>query len=153
MFRTHAMWLYTESTELPRSFTPRFSKSGASRANSTNSVVHTGVKSAGCEKRRTHFPLPYSDSFSMPCVVLASKSGAGPFSSIRLAASGTVAGNCDWDAAVALVVLLSRRERHVEPCGARRQVRVFRGEPRITRPPSPRSGGWRVPASAPAHRG
>src|ERR1700754_349772 len=42
-----------------------------------NSVVHTGVKSAGWENSTTHLPLEVmSLSFNMPCVVLASKSGA-----------------------------------------------------------------------------
>jgi hypothetical protein len=41
-----------------------------------NSVEQTGVKSAGCENSTTHPPLK-SESFNMPCVDFASKSGAG----------------------------------------------------------------------------
>ncbi len=40
-----------------------------------NSVVHTGVKSPGCEKRTTHLPLRL-ESLIGPKVVLAVKSGA-----------------------------------------------------------------------------
>jgi hypothetical protein len=43
-----------------------------------NSVVHTGVKSAGCENSNTHLPLEVKSlSLIMPCVDLASKFGAG----------------------------------------------------------------------------
>lgn len=35
------------------SLTPRLENSGCSLANAPSSVVHTGVKSAGCEKRTT----------------------------------------------------------------------------------------------------
>src|SRR3954470_22340321 len=64
--------------ETPMSCTLRRSKSGNRRENSTNSVVHTGVKSAGCENSSTHFPFAVTSlSRSIPCVVLASKSGAG----------------------------------------------------------------------------
>ena len=38
------------STETPISFALRLSKSPLRFANSPSSVVHTGVKSAGCEK-------------------------------------------------------------------------------------------------------
>src|SRR5437763_11740226 len=48
-----------------------------------NSVVHTGVKSAGCEKRITHLPGAKVESWISPCVLLALKSGAGPLSSTR----------------------------------------------------------------------
>ena len=50
---------------------------GCRLENSTNSVVHTGVKSAGCENSVTHLRFEVkSVSFNIPCVVLASKSGA-----------------------------------------------------------------------------
>ena len=45
-------------------------------ANSMNSVVQTGVKSAGCENRISQLPLK-SSSRSVPCVVSAWKGGAG----------------------------------------------------------------------------
>src|SRR2546421_13122707 len=76
MFLIQAMCAGTESTERPMSCAPRLRNSSARRANSTNSVVQTGVKSAGCEKSTTHLPLK-SESFNCPCVDLASKSGAG----------------------------------------------------------------------------
>src|SRR2546423_4774785 len=75
MFLIQAMCAGTESTERPMSCAPRSRNSSARRANSTNSVVQTGVKSAGCEKSTTHLPLK-SESFNCPCVDLASKSGA-----------------------------------------------------------------------------
>ena len=54
----------------------RLANSSARRANSDSSVVQTGVKSAGCEKRMTHFPSCQSENLIDPCVVTAVKSGA-----------------------------------------------------------------------------
>jgi hypothetical protein len=48
---THFLWSLRPFAEMPISFTPRWAKSGARRATSPSSVVHTGVKSAGWEKR------------------------------------------------------------------------------------------------------
>src|SRR4051812_11406146 len=76
MFLIQAMCAVTESTERPTSCALRLLKSSERRANSTNSVEQTGVKSAGCEKSTTHLPLK-SESLSIPFVDLASKSGAG----------------------------------------------------------------------------
>src|SRR6201985_1582448 len=92
MLRVQAMWLYTLSIELP--ITATFFERRASwwRANSRNSVVHTGVKSAGCEKRITHLSFCQVDRRTGPCVVLASKSGAGPLSSMRGISVGVGAG-------------------------------------------------------------
>ena len=45
------------SAESPTMRTPRFSNSGESRAMLPNSVVHTGVKSLGCENS-THQDVP-----------------------------------------------------------------------------------------------
>lgn len=92
-----ARWDGIEPTDSPRSWVLRFSNSGASSENATNSVVQTGVKSAGWLKKSTHLPaLVRSDSRIGPCVVTASKSGAGSFSRGRLgvvaAVSGTVIG-------------------------------------------------------------
>jgi hypothetical protein len=72
------MWAKTESIESPMSTVFRSAKALSRPAKARNSVVQTGVKSAGCEKRTTHFSLFHSESLSRPCVVLASKSGAGP---------------------------------------------------------------------------
>ncbi|OQA40456.1 MAG: hypothetical protein BWY50_02020 [Spirochaetes bacterium ADurb.Bin315] len=44
---THLMWLNTWSMERPMSLAPIFSNSSFFLAKPTNSVVHTGVKSAG----------------------------------------------------------------------------------------------------------
>ena len=41
-----------------------------------NSVVQTGVKSAGWEKKTTHLPLKSSGKLIGPCVVSALKDGA-----------------------------------------------------------------------------
>src|SRR5687767_10371246 len=76
MLRTHAMWEKSPSTESPRSWTLRAFHSSDFLANSTNSVVQTGVKSAGCEKRTTHLSLK-SDSLIGPWVETASNCGAG----------------------------------------------------------------------------
>src|SRR6186997_557652 len=64
------------SIELPISLTPFLAKASAWFAKPTNSVVHTGVKSAGWLKRITHCPLAHWLNLIGPCVVLASKSGA-----------------------------------------------------------------------------
>src|ERR1051325_10124089 len=65
------------STDKPIGCTLRFSNSGARRENSMNSVVQTGVKSAGWEKSNTHFPaLVYCERVISPCVLMALKSGA-----------------------------------------------------------------------------
>ena len=49
---------------------------GCRLENSTNSVVHAGVKSAGCEKSVPHLRFEVkSVSSNIPCEVLASKSG------------------------------------------------------------------------------
>src|SRR5216684_2288583 len=58
--------------------TLRFSNSGARRENSMNSVVQTGVKSAGCENSSTHLPaLVNCESVISPWVLITLKSGAG----------------------------------------------------------------------------
>src|SRR4051812_8141643 len=88
MLRVHARCENTLSIESPMSWVSSRSKSGARRANSESSVVQTGVKSAGCEKRTTHFPLK-SPSLIGPRVELAEKSGAGSF---RRGSEGAVAG-------------------------------------------------------------
>ena len=41
------------------------------KRNAINSVVHTGVKSDGCEKNTTHLPLKSSGNLIGPFVVLA----------------------------------------------------------------------------------
>src|SRR5574341_1034562 len=63
------------STLRPMISHPRSVNSLWRLANSTNSVVQTGVKSAGCAKKRTHLPR-YCDRLRGPLVLLAVKSGA-----------------------------------------------------------------------------
>ena len=50
----HPMWSSTELKDRSANFTPRFLNSGWNLTAAATSVVHTGVKSAGCEKRITH---------------------------------------------------------------------------------------------------
>ena len=88
MFCTQPMWAKTESIERPMSTVFRSAKALSRPAKARNSVVQTGVKSAGWEKRTTHFSLFHSESLRRPCVVLASKSGAGPPSWMRGASMG-----------------------------------------------------------------
>ena len=57
MSRSQALWEWTESTESPMTWVLSPSKSALMAAKVLISVVHTGVKSAGWEKRMTHFPL------------------------------------------------------------------------------------------------
>jgi hypothetical protein len=56
MVRSQAMWLYRPSTERPTSFVFSSAKSSCIVANVMNSVVHTGVKSAGWLNRITQLP-------------------------------------------------------------------------------------------------
>jgi hypothetical protein len=67
------------SIERPMSFTLRSANSPLRRANSVSSVVQTGVKSAGWEKRMTQLSFPcHSEKRIAACsVVTAVKSGAG----------------------------------------------------------------------------
>ncbi|OIQ75712.1 hypothetical protein GALL_426190 [mine drainage metagenome] len=55
--RTQARWAKMESIDRPSSSQFIDLKVSASRAKPMNSVVHTGVKSAGCENRISHLPL------------------------------------------------------------------------------------------------
>jgi len=48
---THLWWLCNPFAEMPMTFTFRFAKSSERRATSPSSVVHTGVKSPGCENK------------------------------------------------------------------------------------------------------
>src|SRR3954449_10536465 len=79
------------SIELPITATFLAARASLFFANSMNSVVHTGVKSAGCEKRMIHLSFCQVDRRIGPWVVLASKSGAGPLSSMRGGSSDALA--------------------------------------------------------------
>src|ERR1700722_17459934 len=76
MSSDHLLCLSTGSTERPISLTPRLSNSGFSFANAPSSVVHTGVKSFGCENSSAQLLPIQSWNLILPSVVWASKSGA-----------------------------------------------------------------------------
>src|SRR5574339_61393 len=69
-------WFPTGSTLKPMIFTFRLSNSGFSLAMYPSSVVHTGVKSFGCENNTAQESPIHSWNLMRPCVVSASKSGA-----------------------------------------------------------------------------
>src|SRR4051812_6474428 len=76
MSPTHLLWESSGSTLTPITFTLRLSNSGLSPATVPSSVVHTGVKSFGCEKRIAQLPSFHAWKESMrPSVVSAAKSG------------------------------------------------------------------------------
>src|SRR6476646_6351812 len=77
MSLAHLACLSTESTLRPITFTPRLSNSDLSRATDPSSVVHTGVKSLGCENSRPQELLSQLWKLIGPCVVSVVKSGAG----------------------------------------------------------------------------
>ena len=60
----------------PIIFTPLLSNSSFNWLNAPSSVVHTGVKSAGCEKRIAHLPSSHLWKSMSPWVVFAWKFGA-----------------------------------------------------------------------------
>src|SRR3989441_12562347 len=76
MSLTQFEWSLTGSTESPMILVLRFSNSGLSPAMYPSSVVHTGVKSFGCEKRIAHLSPIHSWKRIFPSVVSAVKSGA-----------------------------------------------------------------------------
>src|SRR5690606_8337329 len=73
---THAICEWILSILNPISLVLCFSKKSLSLAKPVISVVHTGVKSAGCENRITQLPLLNSENLRTPVVVTTSKSGA-----------------------------------------------------------------------------
>src|SRR5262245_26856599 len=69
-------WSVTGSTDRPITLQLRLANSGSSFARYPSSVVHTGVKSLGCENS-THQEVPVQSwNLIRPLVVSASKSGA-----------------------------------------------------------------------------
>src|ERR1700724_3656503 len=76
MSAAHLPWLSTASTLRPMILHFRFVKSGSSPAMYPSSVVHTGVKSFGCENRIAQPSPIHSWKLIVPCVVSAVKSGA-----------------------------------------------------------------------------
>lgn len=69
-------WLSTVLALRPSSLTPRLLNSGSRRAISPSSVVQTGVKSSGWEKKTTQLSPMYSCRSIGPLVVSALKLGA-----------------------------------------------------------------------------
>ena len=76
MSSAHLSWRSVASTDRPMTFTPRRSNSGASLATCPSSVVHTGVKSLGCENSTAQESPIQSWKLILPWVVSAWKSGA-----------------------------------------------------------------------------
>src|SRR4051812_25696101 len=76
MSSDHAPCLSVGSTDRPMILVLRRSNSGFSLAMYPSSVVHTGVKSRGCEKSTAHESPIQSWNLIRPSVVSASKSGA-----------------------------------------------------------------------------
>ena len=70
------LWDSTESTESPISLVLRLSNSGLALENAPSSVVQTGVKSLGWEKRIPQLSPSHSWKLIVPSVVSAVKSGA-----------------------------------------------------------------------------
>src|SRR5919197_728390 len=76
MSSNHPLWLSIGSTDRPMIFTLRRSNSGLIFAMYPSSVVHTGVKSFGCENNTAQPSPTHSWKRIRPSVVSASKSGA-----------------------------------------------------------------------------
>src|ERR1022692_969126 len=72
----HFPWFSTGSTLNPITLQLRLAKSGAKPAMEPSSVVHTGVKSLGCENRTAHPSPIHWWKWMVPWVVSAVKSGA-----------------------------------------------------------------------------
>src|SRR6266702_2355414 len=72
----HPLWSPVESTDNPMIFTFLRSNCGFIFAMYPSSVVHTGVKSFGCENKTAHESPIQSWKRIRPSVVCASKSGA-----------------------------------------------------------------------------
>src|SRR5882757_5200266 len=94
MSLAHLLWSSTESTLSPMIFVLRFSNCGCRRAMYPSSVVHTGVKSFGCENRIAH-PLPiHSWNLILPSVVSAVKSGTSSPMRNDMGTSGAIGVCC-----------------------------------------------------------
>lgn len=55
----HSIWEDTESHDKPITFVLRFVNSGSKFSTLASSVVHTGVKSDGCEKSIPHLKIEH----------------------------------------------------------------------------------------------
>src|SRR3984885_10124048 len=76
MSLAHLAWFSTGSTLRPMTLAPRLANSRSSPATAPSSVVQTGVKSFGWEKRTAQLSPIHSWKWIVPCVVSAVKSGA-----------------------------------------------------------------------------
>src|SRR3974390_2888677 len=76
MSSAHFLWLSTGSTDRPMILVLRLSNSGLLRAIVRSWVVHTGVKSLGCENSMPQELPSHSWKRIFPSVVSTSKSGA-----------------------------------------------------------------------------
>src|SRR6266540_228241 len=101
-------WSVTGSTDRPMTLVLRLANSGCSFARYPSSVVHTGVKSFGCENSTAHESPSQSWNLILPWVVSASKSGA--FSPILNAMTG-LPRDLDWGKAYRVGGSESRRRR------------------------------------------
>src|SRR6266852_7418935 len=89
MSAAHLLWLLTGSTLKPMILVLRLANSGCNPAIYPSSVVHTGVKSLGCENKIAHPSPIHSWKRMVPCVVSAVKSGAvSLMRGIRLVSAG-----------------------------------------------------------------
>src|SRR5438309_11883049 len=76
MSLAHRLWSSTGSADRPMILVLRLSNSDFNLAMVPSSVVHTGVKSLGCENRIAHLSPIHSWKRIFPSVVSAVKSGA-----------------------------------------------------------------------------
>src|SRR5687768_1338974 len=84
MSPSHFVWESSGSTLRPITLVLRFSNSGFRAATRPSSVVHTGVKSLGCEKSTAQLSPFHSWNEIVPWVVSAVKSGASSPSRIAM---------------------------------------------------------------------
>src|SRR5258708_9774467 len=92
MSLAHLLWSLTGSIERPMILVFLLSNSGFNFAMYPSSVVHTGVKSFGCEKRIAHLSPIHSWKRIFPSVVSAVKSGASSPMRTAILTSVLVAG-------------------------------------------------------------
>src|ERR1700734_1986115 len=95
MSPAQAPWDSTESTERPMSLALRLSNSGLALEKAPSSVVQTGVKSLGWEKRTPQLSPSHSWKLMVPSVVSAVKSGAVSPSRTAMEWSSCCSGLCD----------------------------------------------------------
>src|SRR5437667_10414692 len=107
MSLAHPSWSPVESTDRPITFTFRSSNSGLIFAMYPSSVVHTGVKSLGCENSTAQESPIQSWKLIFPSVVSASKSGA--VSPICKPICGLLPPECFVEARVRLHALRHKR--------------------------------------------